>query len=420
VSGQLTLRSLHTKATVERKRIALALEYPLMQQGGTEVLVRELLRGLSRHFEVVLVSGERNKAELPDELGKLISSHIPWQKRTASSATARALAARLCQENIALAHFHLGGTYEWGSNRPGRCPIDYLSREGVLCLTTNHLVVEWLNCGVHPERPFLYKLLAQLFAWFNRARIYGRTQLEVCVSKHDRARLVRMFPIFRHKIHQRYHSLLPASAPPPDLHRRARTVLCVGTIGGRKAQPHLVEAFGRVAKSHPQWELDLVGRVDVPTDVERIKDCIARHHLNGRVHLSGWLSDEETRQRMQTASIFAIPSLQEGLGLSLQEALFHGCVGVGTRAGGIPELIEHEINGLLVPPGDIEALRGALERLMSDTGLLEKLRTQSRPSITRKRMTADGMIESYLELYRGLLSATRPQPQGAGIEAPGP
>ena len=44
-----------------RPRIAIALEYPLMQQGGTEVLVRELIRGLSGHFELVLVSGERDR-----------------------------------------------------------------------------------------------------------------------------------------------------------------------------------------------------------------------------------------------------------------------------------------------------------------------------------------------------------------------
>jgi len=80
-------------------------------------------------------------------------------------------------------------------------------------------------------------------------------------------------------------------------------------------------------------------------------------------------------------------------------------VGVGSRAGGIPELIEHEVNGLLVVPGDVTALSAALDRLLSDARLLEKLRAQSRPSILRKRMTAAAMVQSYVELYHTLLPA---------------
>ena len=122
------------------------------------------------------------------------------------------------------------------------------------------------------------------------------------------------------------------------------------------------------------------------------------------MRLPGRLSDEQTLSRMQTSSIIAIPSLQEGLGLSLQEALFYGCVGLGSRAGGIPELIEDEVNGLLVPPGDIAALSNAMDRLMSDDRWLETLRSQTRSSIVAKQMTADAMVQNYLQLYTKTLS----------------
>jgi len=112
---------------------------------------------------------------------------------------------------------------------------------------------------------------------------------------------------------------------------------------------------------------------------------------------------------LQRASIIAMPSLQEGLGLSLQEALFHGCVGVGSRVGGIPELIDHEVNGLLVPPGDIPALASALDRVMSDRSTLDRFRAQSRASILRKGMTAAAMVQSYLDLYQEILPALKPR-----------
>jgi glycosyltransferase involved in cell wall biosynthesis len=390
-------------ASGRRRKIALALEYPLMQQGGTEVLVREILDRLSQNFELFLVSGDAQSTDLPNKFQTLICGHRSWNPKHADSNTARRLAEDLQRENIELAHFHFGGTYEWRSNRFGNCPVYHLARRGVPCLSTNHLVMEWLNCGVHPRRHLGYKLLAQAYALASRAQVYRRLNLEICVSQHDRARLSRMFPLFRHKIGQLYHSLLPADAPPLNLKERQPVILCIGTIGGRKAQPNLVEAFARIANKHPKWSLVLIGRVGVAEDFDKIQHCIASHQLEKRVQLAGWLTDEETKERMQTSSMIAIPSLQEGLGLSLQEALFYGSVGVGSRAGGIPELIEHEVNGLLVQPGDIAELSGALDRLMTDANLLEKLRSQSRPSIVRKGMTAEAMERNYLELYSKLM-----------------
>ena len=376
-----------------------------MQQGGTEVLVRELLRGLNRHFEIVFVSGDARKSDLPDEFAGLVSRHFFWSPREASGPAARTLARELFDEKIQLAHFHFGGTYEWQSNRFWRCPVYHLARLGIPCLNTNHLAVEWLNCGCDPTRPRWQKQMFQAAAWMNRVMLYRKVRLEVAVSKHDQRRLIEHFPPFKKKIIQRYHSLLSAEAPPPNLHEREPVVLCVGTIGGRKAQPLLAEAFARIADRHPRWRLELVGRPGVEHEVQIINDCITRHHLEGRILLPGRLSDEETLQRMQRASIIAMPSLQEGLGLSLQEALFHGCVGVGTFAGGIPELIDDESNGLLVPAGDVPALSAALDRLMSDPGLLEKFRAQCRPSIISKGMTSSAMLQNYLGLYREMLKA---------------
>jgi len=392
---------------MNRMKITLALEYPLMQQGGTEVLVRELIPGLRRHFEIVLVSGDRQIRDLPKELAGLVSRHLTWDARNATAATARALANSLRGEKVQLAHFHFGGTYEWRSNRFWQCPVVHLAKLGVPCLSTNHLAMEWLNCGCNPARPLWQKNLYQLFAIFSRSMVYRRLKLEVCVSQQDRRRVAAMFPLFRRKIIQRYHSLLPADAPPPNLQDRDPVVLCVGTIGGRKAQPDLAGAFARIAGRHPEWQLRFIGRPEDPADVDRIRSGASKAGISDRVHLLGRLSDEETLHQMQRASIIAMPSLQEGLGLSLQEALFHGCVGVGSRVGGIPELIEHEVNGLLVPPGDVAALSAALDRLMSDPALLDRFRAQSRASILRKGMTSAAMVQNYLDLYQKFLPAPR-------------
>jgi glycosyltransferase involved in cell wall biosynthesis len=206
--------------------------------------------------------------------------------------------------------------------------------------------------------------------------------------------------MFARKIIQRYHSLLPQDAPAPELNTRDPVILCVGTIGGRKAQPNLAEAFASIAQKYPEWRLDLVGRVGEEFDAHKINDLSEKASLRDRIRLLGRLSDEQTLEQMQRASIIAMPSLQEGLGLSLQEALFYGCVGVGTSVGGIPELIQNELNGLIVPPGNIRALAAALDRLISNPELMRNLRTQCRASILQKGMTAQAMVANYEQIYQ--------------------
>jgi glycosyltransferase involved in cell wall biosynthesis len=98
-----------------------------------------------------------------------------------------------------------------------------------------------------------------------------------------------------------------------------------------------------------------------------------------------------------------VPSLHEGLGLSLQEALFHGCACVASNVGGIPELIDDGSNGLLVAPENVGELAAALDRLISDDRLRQRLSARAPLSILEKEMTAEQMVSEYMKLYQSVL-----------------
>src|SRR5258707_11104058 len=115
------------------RRVALALEYPLMQQGGTEVLVQELVKRLSTHYRIVLVSGDTNAGELPKEFSELLEAHIPWSPNPSTAQAGRAVAAALAQQRVELVHFHFGGTFVWASNRFWRCPVYHVAKKGIPC-----------------------------------------------------------------------------------------------------------------------------------------------------------------------------------------------------------------------------------------------------------------------------------------------
>ena len=128
-------------------------------------------------------------------------------------------------------------------------------------------------------------------------------------------------------------------------------------------------------------------------------DSVARHNLAERVEILTDVSDELARQLLAEASIFAMPSLAEGLGLSLQEAIYNKAACVGSRIGGIPDLILHEQTGLLVPPADSTALAIGLTRLMADPSLRVRLGNAGRAHVLANGMTRNGMIERHNSLY---------------------
>ena len=136
----------------------------------------------------------------------------------------------------------------------------------------------------------------------------------------------------------------------------------------------------------------------------QIRELIRHHRLENQLYLDGPCSDEELRAWFTTSAIFAMPSLYEGLGLSLQEAQFYGCACVGTRCGGVTDLIQDGDNGLLVDAGQVEPLTDALEKLMSDPALRERFSRRGPQSVLEKGMTAGSLVEAYERLYGELLN----------------
>ena len=117
--------------------------------------------------------------------------------------------------------------------------------------------------------------------------------------------------------------------------------------------------------------------------------------------------NKNVTDRLRRAGIYVQSSLNEGLGLALQEALSLGCPAIGSNVGGIPELIDHEINGLHVPPGNEKALAEALERLLQNESLRHRLGQAAPREILRRRMTREDMLSQYTELYQRLLTGNR-------------
>jgi glycosyltransferase involved in cell wall biosynthesis len=387
-------------------KVALCLECPIWQFGGTEVLVRELIRGLAANHEIVLVSHDDSECVRKSSLGQFVKHHLRWDPAPAlaSIERTRQFARELVAHKVDLAHFHFGGNFMWHARDWRKCPVGYVNAAGVPCLSTNHGVFGVLEGYVGPQRSLFLKLALLPPAWFSKIVVLGGLKMEVAVSMADFRALRRRYWPVRSKFRQIYHSQIKTVTPVPA-GGRSKTIICIGTIGLRKGQPYLIDAFARIASRFPDWNLVLIGRSGDDAMSRDIQQTIAARKLTERFQWLDRCSDEELQAWLRQAGIYAMPSLHEGLGLSLQEALAKGCPCVASRVGGIVDLVQDGDNGLLVEPRSAVQLASALEKLVTDAGLRARFSERGPKSIIEKEMTSPQMVEKYERLYREIVGS---------------
>jgi glycosyltransferase involved in cell wall biosynthesis len=149
-------------------------------------------------------------------------------------------------------------------------------------------------------------------------------------------------------------------------------LLTVATLNRGKGHDVLFRALARVSQRH-RWRLTCVGSLDRdPETVQQLRALLAREGLIDSVSLAGELGPEALERMYSAADIFVLPTLHETYGMAVAEALAHGLPVVSTATGAIPDLIGDEA-GLLIAPGDVDALTGALSLLMRDRGVRARL-----------------------------------------------
>jgi glycosyltransferase involved in cell wall biosynthesis len=156
-----------------------------------------------------------------------------------------------------------------------------------------------------------------------------------------------------------------------DPGRQPLRLLAVATVTPRKGHRVLIDALA--ALDRKTWQLDCIGSLtrDAGCAAE-LRAAIAAHGLADQVRLLGEWPPTQLPAAYDNADIFVLPSFHEGYGMALAEALAHGLPIVATRAGAIPETVPSNA-GILVPAGDVTALRAALRRLIDDRALLAAL-----------------------------------------------
>ncbi len=386
-----------TDNVTDKLRVALLTrEYPPEVYGGAGVHVTYLARELAPLVDLVV---HCQGADRPDAV-----AHRPWDLLAAANPALQVVSTDLSMA-AAVGSAQLVHSHTWYANLAGHlASLLY----GIPHVVTMH--------SLEVLRPWKAEQLGGGYAvssWCERTAATSAAAV-VAVSDGMRADIMTAYPeispervrVIRNGIDTNEYQPDPGTAVLErygiDLSRPY--VIFVGRITRQKGVPVLLHAASALI---PEAQLVLcAGAADTPEQLAEVTELVdgLQATRSGVVWIPEMLAKAEVIQLLTHATVFACPSVYEPLGIVNLEATACGTAVVGSRTGGIPEVVAEGETGLLVPPGEPEALAVALNALLGDPD-----RAQAMGQAGRKRAVAEfgwpAIAAQTAELYAELANS---------------
>ena len=177
----------------------------------------------------------------------------------------------------------------------------------------------------------------------------------------------------------------------------------VAALAPHKGQRHLIDAMRLVVRRLPDARLVIVGEGELHHELQ---EQVSHLGLERHVTLAGFRADAVGL--MRTFDLFVMSSVTEGLGSSILEAMACQRAVVATRAGGIPEVVDHDATGLLVAPRDHEAMADAMVTLLTDPERRTSMGAAGRARVVAE-FSVDALVQRTSRVYEQRLKLASPQ-----------
>ena len=363
--------------------------------GGAEVLVDQMVRLLNDEFRCVVA--------VLDEIGEI--------------------GERLQCDGFVVEHLHRQPGIDRGCARRLR---DFADREGAQILHAHQYTPFFqamLSRGLFGQRPVVFTEHGRHFPdlpsrkrmVINRLMLRGCDRLIGC-GESVRQALIDNEGLPESRVEVIYNgvNLKALAKPSPDARGRIRAefgykdadfvAVLVARLHELKDHQTALRAIDQARKSIPGLRLLLAGEGEQRAAIE---ETIRQRQLKDTVTLAGTRSD--IADLLAAADVFLMSSISEGIPLTVIEAMAAHRTVVSTAVGGLPELVEHGVTGLLAPARDDKGLADALIRLHGDRELRERMASLAARRAA-KHFSLDGMLNSYRTVYREVPGQCGPLP----------
>jgi glycosyltransferase involved in cell wall biosynthesis len=189
-----------------------------------------------------------------------------------------------------------------------------------------------------------------------------------------------------------------AGAAVPKVH--PPRILYAGNLVSSKGVDVLVRAAALLERQGVAWQLKVLGEGPARSGLEALARDLG---IASKVTWGAFVPQAQMAAEYGASTVTVLPSRgrAEGLGLTLVEALLAGCAVVGSAAGGIPEVVQHERTGLIARDGDASDLAIQIQRLLTDADLRQRLTTAGKEHVVRN-YSPEAAVDRFLEIYRGV------------------
>jgi glycosyltransferase involved in cell wall biosynthesis len=175
----------------------------------------------------------------------------------------------------------------------------------------------------------------------------------------------------------------------------APVVLYAGKLESRKGYQDLMTAAASVLKQVPGVEFWFAGH----GELQQAADLANRLGIQSSVRLMGWLSEKAMTEAYDKATIFCLPSYNEGVPMVVLEAMARGLPVVCTAVGGLPDFVQDDENGLFAVPGDPQSIAASILQLLSDRAYAQQMGLNASRTI-RARCSLATISDQLEHLYR--------------------
>jgi glycosyltransferase involved in cell wall biosynthesis len=203
-------------------------------------------------------------------------------------------------------------------------------------------------------------------------------------------------------------AVIPNAVPAPPQKRQAAAstppvqILFLGNPSRRKGLHDLIAALAMNPLRSLEWRMSVAGGGN---DIGTFRELSRAAGLSDRISFTGWVDRSKTDALLNSADIIVLPSYAEGMAMSILEGMSYGLCIVCTPVGSLKEVIEDEVTGLVVQPGDITQLSKALTRAVSDPALRVQLGSEAARTFSNKFDSAH-YPDRMGAIYHAALAAT--------------
>lgn len=196
-------------------------------------------------------------------------------------------------------------------------------------------------------------------------KVYSKCNVLIALSEEWKERLSQIVPEDRIEIIENY-SILHEDALEERMQRKCNnTVLFLGELGKRKGCYDIPAVIAQVKKSIPDVNFVLAG-AGSEADEAAIRKLIAEKGVSDNVEFPGWVRGDTKDKLLREADVFFLPSYNEGMPMSVLDAMGYGLPVVSTNVGGIPKIVHDEENGYCCDPGDVNRFAEGITEILSD------------------------------------------------------